>query len=189
MASTCAMRTMATDAAKVHASLLLFHLLISKLCSQAILRYTTLPKLHPLAKKVQRVSQVQVKRHRVPLHKLLSIHQIQPKAMERKQAGRGDKTGTKSFMMNIQERERAKKIESLGHNELHIYTDSSGIDGQIGAVVTTRDQKGRRTTLRHHLGSADQHTVYEAELIGIILATTIANKHKWLKKLVILIDN
>ncbi len=73
----------------------------------------------------------------------------------------------------------AKTITVPACKELHIYTDRSGVDGKIGAEVSmTKDQKEKRTLLRHYLGSTDQHTVYEAELISIILATAIANKHK-----------
>ncbi len=63
LAITGAIRTTATNAAEVHANLLPFHLLISKLCLQAVLRYTTLPDNHPPAKTIRRASTMQVKRH------------------------------------------------------------------------------------------------------------------------------
>ncbi len=56
LAATGAMKTTATDAAEVHANLLPFLLLISKICLQAVLQYTTLPTSHPLAKIIQRAS-------------------------------------------------------------------------------------------------------------------------------------
>ncbi len=93
------------------------------------------------------------------------------------------------FTTLILDRDRAKEIKAPGRKELHIYTDGSGIEGQIGAAATTMNKWGVRTTLRHQLGSTDQHTIYEAELVGIILALHIANKHKGTCKITILTDN
>lgn len=39
------------------------------------------------------------------------------------------------------------------------------------------------------MGSAKQHTIYKAELIGIILALHITNKCKWMHKITILANN
>ncbi|KAI0337727.1 ribonuclease H-like protein, partial [Trametopsis cervina] len=51
--------------------------------------------------------------------------------------------------------------------------DGSDIDGGVGAaaVLYTRGKRiSQRKTLRHYLGTSGEHTVYEAELAGMLLA-------------------
>jgi len=58
----------------------------------------------------------------------------------------------------------------------HIYSDSSGIEGNAGsAAVWVKDRVAHRT-LQLHLGKLTDHTVYKSELVGIILALEIVCK-------------
>lgn len=183
------MRTTATDAAEVLANLMPFHLLISKICLQAALRYATLPDTHPLAKTARRASLRNIKRHRSPMHDLMAMHKTKPHGMEKMSFIRTAAGAPKVFTTIIEDREQAMRVPAPKPGELHIYTDGSGIDNEIGAAATTVPPKGTRKTLRYYLGNANQHTVFEAELIGLILATKIANDAKNLRKLDLLIDN
>jgi ribonuclease HI len=70
-----------------------------------------------------------------------------------------------------------------------IYTDGSGKDGAIGAAATIAEEGRRNITRRMRLGEADTHTVLEAEITGIILATDIAYHAPRIRKLAILLDN
>lgn len=54
-----------------------------------------------------------------------------------------------------------------------IYTDSSGLNDKIGAVAILHHPNSNTQTLRYHLGPSEQHTVYEAEAVGLILATKL----------------
>lgn len=72
---------------------------------------------------------------------------------------------------------------------MQIFMDGSGIEGKIGVAATTVDKKDGRKMLRYRLGQKGHHTVYEAELVGIILATHMARKKGKLKKLSIYTDN
>ncbi len=67
--------------------------------------------------------------------------------------------------------------------------DGSGIEGKVGAVAMTKDKNGKRITLGYRLGNKGHHTIYRAELVGIILATHMAMKKQRLKKLTIHKDN
>lgn len=189
LATTGAMRTMATDAAEVHANLLPFNLLISKLCLQAVLRYATLPSSHPLAKIAKQASALPVKRHRSKLHAILAMHQIQPANMEKRLTASSNLAPTPTFTTSILERMLAKNIRAPRLHEMHVYTDGSGIEGKVGAAAATRDRSGRWKTIKYELGTLEQHTVYEAKLIGMLLAIHMANSVKNLRKLTIYTDN
>jgi ribonuclease HI len=64
--------------------------------------------------------------------------------------------------------------ECAKDNNLSIYTDGSGIEGEIGsAAVCLLTQQ----TLSVHMGSDTQSTVYAAELQGISLALQIAQEY------------
>ena len=58
----------------------------------------------------------------------------------------------------------------------------SGHDGKIGAAAVMMTDGMEIQTLRYHLGSETEHTVYEAEVIAVILAlhmlTTLKRKLK-----------
>ena len=54
---------------------------------------------------------------------------------------------------------------------LTFYTDGSGIGGHIGAAAVNTDLGAAR---HQYLGTAPNHTVYSAELVGIILALEMA---------------
>ena len=54
---------------------------------------------------------------------------------------------------------------------LYVYTDGSGIDGEVGAAAYSP------TTLsikQQYLGSENQHNIYSAELTAIDIAINIA---------------
>ncbi|WQF90359.1 Putative reverse transcriptase domain, ribonuclease H domain, ribonuclease H-like superfamily [Colletotrichum destructivum] len=72
------------------------------------------------------------------------------------------------------EKEHQRCLEQ-STNAFHIYTDGSGIDGQIGAaaVCTTTQQ-----TSKSHMGDDTTSTVYAGELQGIILALKMAQADK-----------
>ncbi|VDC04045.1 unnamed protein product [Peniophora sp. CBMAI 1063] len=56
--------------------------------------------------------------------------------------------------------------------DIRVYTDGSGLDGQAGAAAVLARFDGLhdiRRTLRYHLGPLSEHTVYEAEALGVIL--------------------
>ena len=52
-----------------------------------------------------------------------------------------------------------------------VFTDGSCTDGLIGASAVLYVDYNHIATLRYHLGSAEHHTVFEAEAVGLILAT------------------
>jgi ribonuclease HI len=91
-----------------------------------------------------------------------------------------------------------RKQATKKHNEqtenirdyLHVYTDGSGIGGEIGAAATS---PMINYTRKAYMGDSTTSTVYAAELQGIRLALKIAlddwNKGSRRKKLIIYTDN
>ena len=51
-----------------------------------------------------------------------------------------------------------------------VFTDGSCTDGQVGAAAVLYTDGHQIATLRYHLGPASEHTVFEAKLVGLILA-------------------
>ncbi|KAK6984437.1 hypothetical protein R3P38DRAFT_2418533, partial [Favolaschia claudopus] len=50
-----------------------------------------------------------------------------------------------------------------------VYIDGSGLDNRIGAACIT-DQRDDSFNRHLHLGSIEDHTVFESEVVGAILA-------------------
>lgn len=93
------------------------------------------------------------------------------------------------FITIVQGRSKAKIIRAPRTGKTHVYTDSSSIEGRIGAAVTIRTKKGQWTAVRYSLGSAEQHTVYEAESAEILLLLHIANGGRRICWLTVFTDN
>lgn len=66
----------------------------------------------------------------------------------------------------------------LPNQEVIIYSDGSGYGGEAGAAASLWINGTKKKTLRYHLGSLHEHTVYEAELIGVILGIYILLKYR-----------
>jgi len=54
-----------------------------------------------------------------------------------------------------------------------LYSDGSARNGKVGAAATLFRNGRAPKTLQLHMGSADDHTVYEAELVGMRLAVEL----------------
>ena len=50
-----------------------------------------------------------------------------------------------------------------------MYSDGSAHDGKVGAAAVLQREGKQDRTLKLHLGTTEQHTVYEAELVGMIM--------------------
>jgi hypothetical protein len=77
--------------------------------------------------------------------------------------------------------------------DFKVFTDGSGIGNEIGATVILY-RKGRRTPiqrLKAYLGHSSEHNTYEAEAVGVLLATWLIRNHPETagKKVTIYTDN
>ncbi|GBE85287.1 hypothetical protein SCP_0704740 [Sparassis crispa] len=171
------MKSTAGDMLDAHANLLPFPLLVDKHCHRAALHLCTLPPSHPLHVHVKRASAHLVKHHRSPLHNLLHTYQLHPDDIEMIVAARFPPSWSPPFQMSI----AASKSDALkeeadwaGRQGLWIYTDRSDIDGGVGAAaVLYRQGHANPKVLHFHLGKSTEHTVYEAEDVGLILGVKL----------------
>ena len=67
-------------------------------------------------------------------------------------------------------KDEAYKEEEESRTKVRVYSDGSDINGGVGAAAILFRDGIRQKTLRAYLGTSEHHTVYEAELVGIMLA-------------------
>ena len=83
----------------------------------------------------------------------------------------------------------AAEEEEDNKDEIQVYSDGSLIDGGIGAAAVMF-RRGREEEILHkYLGKADKHTVYEAELVGIIFALQLIQNILVYRSASIALDN
>lgn len=169
---TGAMRTTPTDSLEAHANLLPISILMQKICHHATVRLASLPQSHPLHKKLTWIARHNVQHHRSSLHNLLHTFRIYPSDVKTRDPAKIMVSTGKSV---YQTRIATTKAEAIREQQtltdrIQIFTDGSGYQGRIGtAAVLIREGQEPRA-LRYHLGSDEEHTVYEAELLGLTLA-------------------
>ena len=73
-------------------------------------------------------------------------------------------------------REESKEADLEDSAALKVYTDRLGQDGKAGATVVLFKGSNIAGTLRYHLGSLEQHTTFEAELLGILLGCWLVSR-------------
>lgn len=175
------LRSSPTDMLDAHANVLPFQQTLRKTCYRATLRMATLPQKHPLAKGIKNAYDYGKerdfkgkKRYPSPLHKLMYEFRINPSTVEKIDPVRHYPKWEPDVDIHIAEKAETAKIEDgLADENLRAYSDGSMVDGGVGgAAVVMRDNEVIGSK-RFHLGSDREHTVYEAELVGMILAVQL----------------
>ena len=70
-----------------------------------------------------------------------------------------------------------------------LYSDGSGLDGQVGAAAVLFMQGDKPKVVRFHLGTIADHTVYKAELVGLLLALHLLRSEQDVTRAVICLEN
>ena len=77
-----------------------------------------------------------------------------------------------------QDKDASKQKDQRAPENVKVYSDGSAHNGQVGAAaILIRPGKPKRT-LYYHLGSTEEHTVYEAELVGLLLGLQLLKTEK-----------
>lgn len=85
-------------------------------------------------------------------------------------------------------KDKAKKLHQELEADVRIYADGSVTREGVGAAAVMTNNSGQQIALQLHLGLRNEHTVYEAELIGITLAARLLDRNIR-GKAVIFVDN
>ena len=173
---TGAMRTTASDILEAHAFLLPIPLLLQKVCQRAALRLASLPQGHPLYKHLTHiVKHIGIKRHRSSLHNLLKTFRAFPDDVETidpiKRLTHVTSNAHHTFIAPT--KDIAIKEQRELKDEIQIYSDGSSHNGGVGAAAILLRKGQEPRILRYHLGQDKHHTVFEAELVGLTLATKL----------------
>ena len=178
---TGGLRTTPTDVLDMHAHLMSMHLEIDKICHRAATRIAALPPAHPLYKPARNCANWRTRRHKSPLHHLMQNYAARPQDVETiKPMPRNPAlTHKRLFSVNFaKNKEESIEEDERATEEVKVYTDGSAQEGKVGAAaILIREGKPTRK-LHYHLGTSTQHTVHEAELIGILLGLHLIKRTK-----------
>lgn len=114
------------------------------------------------------------KRHPSPPHKLQNEIRINPKTMEKITPVRHFPKWSQDVEVSIATGWKDAIEEEEQANECQrVYSDGSAVDGGVGGAAVLMRGKQMIREKRFYLGTETQHTVYEAEIIGMILAVQL----------------
>ena len=181
LAITGGLRTSPTDVLDAHAFILPLHLEIEKQLFRAAIRIATLPPQHPLHRPAKKCANTRTKRHRSTLHDLIQMFNIKPGLMETVAATGGNPASRHKhpFRTDIAKDKEASVIaDAEGTEHFKVYSDGSAQEGKVGAAaILIRPGKLPRK-LHYHLGTTDEHTVFEAELAGLLMGLQLIKTEK-----------
>ena len=215
---TGAFRTTPISVLEYHAGLPPIRLYLNFNVHRCALRLATLPPGHPLCKPVAHCSRIYPAKHRTPLHELFHAfpHIEQVETIDPTPLGI---VPDSAFSLSIAPTRtdglyRARQIDHHTPNltrsaspttttaaaatavpnpspVVQIYSDGSRLDEGVGAAAILLPSPNNPSPIirQLHLGHASQHTVFEAELVGTILALDSIRSLPHILTAQILIDN
>jgi len=167
-----AMKSTATDILDAHASLLPFHLTVNRILQRETLRMATHSDEHPLnSHLLQAARRPGIKSHPSPIHCLLDTFQVEPKLLEKIPSVRHHPKWEPPFsFIIINDPKLAIRMAEHAPERIQIFTDSSHMDGRVGAAANLWLGQRKDQEACYHLGEERHFTIFEAELIGIAMA-------------------
>jgi len=75
--------------------------------------------------------------------------------------------------LNTPSKEEAVAATTTVHSRVMVFSDGSGHDRHIGAATVLYRDSEEKSTLTKYMGTAVQHTVYKAELLGLALVAKL----------------
>jgi ribonuclease HI len=176
-----AFKNTAADVLNAHSFIPPMELQVSKACHRATLRLAAIPDSHPLFKNVQRAAKRRVGTHNTQLHELFSrFPDIRPGDLEiLPSTGRAPWTRIPFTTSIAGSKEQAAEEDREEREEamLTVYSDGSRVKGGVGAAAVLYKGMTRVAHVRYHLGKEDEHTVFEAEAVGMTLGAQMVMKH------------
>jgi len=169
---TRALSTTAGDTLEAHTNLLPVDLLFNKVTFRAAACIASLPLAHPLSSPSRRAAKRFVKRHHSPLHNLFGLLHIVLHIVEMICPTRHRPNYTPAFTTSIPLDKPTALVQAIASHDtkISINCDGSGYKGGIGASAVFYVNSVEKRSLQYHLSSDTEHTVYEAEITGLLLA-------------------
>jgi ribonuclease HI len=181
LAITGGLRTSPTEALDAYASILPMHLKIGKTLFRAAVRIAALPDTHPLRRQYKLAGARKAKRHKSALHHMTQLYGIKVEEVETLPAVRQNPAKVNRLPARLEipeDKEASVQLDSSAKEVIKVYSDGSAKGKKVGAAaILTRSGQADRV-LRLCLGTTKQHTVYEAELVGLLLGTHLINTER-----------
>ncbi|PPQ77570.1 hypothetical protein CVT24_005191, partial [Panaeolus cyanescens] len=185
------LRTSPRDVAMAHANLDPAKTVIERVYARAAVRLATLPKTHPLYPHVSRVSKRGVKRYPSPLHLLMRHFDIPVTAIEKIKPH--EKLVWDSNRVRVEDAmERGEAIEREENRRgqrQDLYTDGSMTEGGVAGAAVWMKWGREQSRRAARIGDQEENTVYEAELMGLVLGMEMAIEKKFKGAINIGLDN
>jgi len=177
------MRTLAGDEAIVHANIKPIPIQLKETVLKSYARFTTRPTNHPLYLAIRRTARRPIRRHKTALHLHAESSNIKQAVTETITATRAPPSTSSSHTFRIAaSKEEAIKWDTDNFcNGTMMYTDGSCYRNMVGASAVLYFDGIETDSLKYQLGTEREHTVFEGELVGIILGTHLATKHPILR--------
>ena len=86
-------------------------------------------------------------------------------------------------------KQRAIKEEGEAVEVVKVFADRSCIEGGVGAVAVLYREGIEKRLIRKHLGMESEHTVFEAEVVGLILAAKLVQAERGVSSAMLGADN
>ena len=172
---TGAMRSSPSDSLEVHANLLPGPLLVQHILHNSLLHISTLLNHHPLNAIMTHIAKCgPVKRHKTALHHLLQNLAVNPLMMEVTHPCPVHPVSSTPFNTSIAPSKEAAIADFYRcTNHTTIFTNGSSTSGKVGVAASLYVDFTHVVTLQYHLGKDTEHTVFEAEVVGLILAARL----------------
>jgi ribonuclease HI len=186
---TGAFKTTPIDALNYLANIPPIELRLNQASFNAAVRLASLPSHHPLQPLVRRCMAHVPLRHRSVLHDMFSafpeisdLETIDPTPL--------DTTWSAPLTFSIAEDKGAAETELAKYTGgVCVYGDGSGFEGGVGGAAVVKRPNGEFDARRVYLGTEAKHTVFEAEVVGLILCLLLIGSIPRLCSATALIDN
>ncbi|KAF9441569.1 hypothetical protein P691DRAFT_683477, partial [Macrolepiota fuliginosa MF-IS2] len=173
LAITGGLHTMPNDLLDAHMGLTPLQLSLDKICHRNTTRICTIPGTNPLTHIARRCVTRPSKKHLSNLQVLLEQYGLNPATIEIICPPAFTSADPLPLGTSIAEtREDPMREEQMDNSRYKIYSDGSGQDGRVGVAAILLEEGNLRPTktLQFHLGTTAEHTTYEAEAVGALLA-------------------
>jgi ribonuclease HI len=173
---TSVLHTTATNTLNMHTNILPIHIRLNPSVFNAGVRLATLPPSHLLHRTVKHCRHVPCF-HRSPIHLLFAVFPLLDGEVELIDPHLAiDRALPGALTTRIAlDKDTVKKEEkdTSKRGGCCVYTDGSGFEGGVGGVAVVWGAGIEGATRTKHLGTMGEHTVFESEVVGAILALDI----------------